>query len=245
MAAKKRRVSGDVPYFYSPDIITTKRLSTEEATHAFRVLRMELGDEVRVLDGAGRLYGGRLASKNVESALLSEVTLLESTPPVAAPLHLAIAPTKHIDRIEWLLEKLTELGADRVSLVVTERAVRRKVNMERLERIVICALKQSQRLSLPVLELFSSLEDFLTSSHLEEQRYIGYCGLEYERKVLTECFTTKQGSTFLIGPEGDFTPEEVAGAVATGFAPVVLTEQRLRTETAGLYVAMMHLLRNE
>ena len=243
MAAKKRKVSSEVAYFYVPDILATKRLSVEEAEHALRVLRMELGDEVRVIDGRGHLYRGILASKNVQSARLEELTLLEECPPSVAPIHLAIAPTKSIDRIEWLLEKLTELGVDRLSLVITERAIRRKVNSERLERIMTSALKQSQRLWDLKIELFSSLQEFLESDLLEPQRYIGYCGEEYERKVLSECFNTGEGSLFLIGPEGDFTPEEVQQAVACGFQPVRLTEQRLRTETAGLYVSMMHLLR--
>lgn len=227
------------PYFYEPNILTTHRLGEEEATHAFRVLRLGEGDEIHITDGRGRLYSAILAGSSVKEPNVESLCLIDELQPRRPRLELAIAPTKNIERVELAFEKLTEVGLDRLSLVITERTIRRKINMERLERVMISAMKQSQKRNTVELRLFTSIAEYLQSD-LYEGRYIGYCGAQGKKRYISELFQKGIDSSFLIGPEGDFTPEEVALTMAEGFHPVALGDERLRTETAGIYVGILH-----
>lgn len=236
---KSKQTIEERPYFYEPDILANQRLGDEEANHAFRVLRLKAGDEVYIADGRGHLYRATLVGSSVKESVIEGLQLIEELQIKRPRLELAIAPTKNIERIELALEKLTEVGLERLSLVITDRTIRRKVNMERLERVMVSAIKQSEKLSVVELRLFGSMKEYLQSD-LYEGRYIGYCGEQAEKRYITELFQRGKDSSFLIGPEGDFTPDEVVQAIAKGFHPVALGDERLRTETAGIYAGILH-----
>lgn len=243
--AKRRTKEEEIAYFYVPDIKVTKKLSEEEANHAFRVLRLVPGTLVYITDGQGNLYSAKLDERNPKSAKIADLALVETQVLERPPLQLSMAPTKNIDRVELVVEKLTELGIEKLSLVLTERAIRRKVNLDRMHRIMVAAMKQSEKLSTVEIEVYDSMSDFVSSGNLHEGKYIGYCGEEYPKIELKECFEKGVGSTFLIGPEGDFTPEEVSVATEAGFKAVSLGRERLRVETAALYVGMLHHILND
>lgn len=231
------------PYFFEPDILSTQRLGEEEASHAFRVLRLKAGDNVYITDGRGHLYSASLVGSSVKETAIEGLQLIQELQLSRPRLELAIAPTKNIERIELALEKLTEVGLERLSLVVTDRTIRRKVNMERMERVMISAMKQSEKLSTVEVRLFTSIKEYLKSD-LYEGRFMGYCGEQVEKRYITEVFQSGKDSSFLIGPEGDFTSDEVALAMAKGFQPVALGDERLRTETAGIYAGILHHILN-
>ena len=235
--------SEDQPLFYAPLIPSSLTLPNEESRHLYRVLRLREGATIRVTDGRGSLYSATVTYPDPES---SEIILNEELPSVPisqASFHLAIAPTKNIDRIEWLLEKLTECGILHFHLVITERTIRNRVNTERLERILVSAMKQSLRSHLPSLTLHDSLAAFLDTD-LPPQRFIGYCADHIAKQDIHPLYRPNLSTTVLIGPEGDFTEEEVRLCLKHDFTPVSLDPSRLRTETAGLYVGMLHLFSN-
>lgn len=240
---KNKQFIEERPYFYEPDILSTLSLGEEEANHAFRVLRLKAGDEVYITDGMGHLYQATLVGSTIKEPIIEGIQLIDELRLTRPRLELAIAPTKNIERIELVLEKLTEVGLERLSLVITERTIRRKVNMERMERVMISAMKQSEKLSTVELRLFDSMRKYLESD-LYEGRFIGYCGLQDKKKNISELFQKGRDNSFLIGPEGDFTPEEVDAAMEKGFQPVSLGNERLRTETAGLYAGILHHILN-
>lgn len=244
MAKSKGDKQVELSYFYVPDIKETKMLSESEAQHAIRVLRLQTGTLIHITDGQGRLYTGILDGNNPKSATVTDLHLVREELPYRPYLHVAIAPTKNADRIEWTLEKLVEVGVDKVSFVVTDRTIRSRVNMERMERIMVAAVKQSEKLRTVELDMVKGLDEFLKNDESDD-KFIAYCGAEYERKELKDCFTKGRSATYLIGPEGDFTPEEVRDAVSAGYEVVSLGRERLRTETAGLYVGMLHQILND
>lgn len=244
MAKSKARLGEDIPYFYVPDIAESCELTLEEAKHAYRVLRLSSGDRINISDGRGHLYSAYLSGGSPKEPTVSDLMLIGETDGVSPKMELAIAPTKNIDRIEWVLEKLTEVGMSRLSLVITERTVRQNINMDRLDRLMVAAMKQSEKLWRVELNLYGSLAQYLSEVSYEG-RYIGYCAEVGEKWELKELFVKGRDSSFLIGPEGDFTSEEVRIAMDYGFLPVSLGRERLRTETAGLYVGMLHHLFND
>ena len=206
--------------FYSPDVEETGMLPEGESAHCCRVLRMAAGDELEVTDGKGALYRCRLADANPKGAY-AEVISREVVEREWGPrITLAIAPTKNADRMEWLVEKV----------------------VDRLDKIIISAMKQSLKCVLPTLRGLVDIEDFL----MEERggrKYMGYCADDFERLDFSREYDGISDVTILIGPEGDFAPEEVEAAVKSGFVPVTFGKSRLRTETAGMYgVAAAHTL---
>ena len=205
-------------------------LSEEEAGHALRVLRLAEGERILLVDGKGtraeaelRLDGKRDASAIVHSRIHIERER-------KAVIHLAVSPTKNIDRFEWLLEKATEIGVDRITPLMTARTERDRLRTDRLDKILIAAMKQSQRSWLPILD--KPLPLSAVQALPAVQRLFGWC--EGDRTTLQEAYAPAREVLILIGPEGDFAPEEAAGLVATGFLPVSLGEARLRTETAAI-----------
>lgn len=239
----KDNMIGDLPYFYAPNISASLTLPLDEAKHAFKVLRLDVGADILVTDGNGKLFSAKIVNKSFKEQNLSDLRLVYTSPQMLPRLEVAIAPTKNIDRIEWALEKLTEIGITRFSLVITEHTIRRRVNMERLERIVVSAMKQSEKLRTVELNIFTSLKEYL-SQLAYEGRYIGYCAYIFEKKELRDAFVPGLDNSFLIGPEGDFTREEVELAISYGFNTVSLGSERLRTETAGIYVGILHHILN-
>lgn len=233
----------DFPLFVVPDVELTGCLSEEESHHASRVLRMQVGDRMYVTNGAGDLY---LAELREASGKELPVQLIEKVP-VTAPshpeLHMAVTPLKNADRTEWLLEKLVEVGLGTFSLVMTERTVRKHIKMQRLEKVMLAAMKQSRKRTMTQLTQYESLDEFCDLS-FSGQKFIAYCGEEYPKQELAKVLKPAMPTLVLIGPEGDFTPEEVRRAVECGFVPVSLGQERLRSETAAMYAGMLHHILN-
>ena len=148
-------------------------------------------------------------------------------------LHVAIAPTKNIDRLEWFLEKATEIGIDEITPLLCEHSERKTIKKERLQKIIRAATKQSLKYQIPKLNTILPFKEFLKEPK-EGQLFIGYCGNDFEKQSLKKCIITKNKITILIGPEGDFSPKEIELAIANKFIAVTMGESRLRTETAGL-----------
>ncbi len=221
--------------FYAPDIETTAKLPADESAHAVRELRRRPGDEVEVVDGRGTLYRCRLVTDDHRGAVV-EIVGRVPLPKVWKPyITVAVAPTKHLDRMEWLVEKLVEIGVDRIVPLRCARSERKEIKAERLERIAVSAMKQSLKAVMPRIDPMTSLSSFLSETRCTgEECYIGYCDAETPRLLLAKAYTPGADVKILIGPEGDFSPEEVVSARAAGYIPVTMGDNRLRTETAAL-----------
>ncbi|MBQ8157847.1 MAG: 16S rRNA (uracil(1498)-N(3))-methyltransferase [Prevotella sp.] len=231
-------------YFYVPDAATVNELPAEEASHAVRVLRMQSGDEMMLMDGKGAFYRATVTLASSHHCLYDIVETLPQQPTWRGHLHLAIAPTKLMDRMEWMVEKMTEVGFDEMSLLDCQFSERRVVKLPRLEKIVVSAVKQSRKAWMPVLNELQSFKQFI-KNHPDGLRYIAHCYDEVHRVNLFDELRSQQvGQSdqdiiVMIGPEGDFSIEEVRMAVEAGFVSVDLGKIRLRTETAGLSAVMM------
>jgi 16S rRNA (uracil1498-N3)-methyltransferase len=214
--------------FYAPSLQSGQshyQLSEEESKHCVKVLRMQVGVPIELIDGKGLQAFTILEDAHPKRSLLRIESRIfhEKTP----PLHIAMAPTKNMDRIEWYLEKATELGLSKLTFLLCEHSERKQVNTERLEKIAIAAMKQSKRFYLPEIEGPIRFENFLQShpkgyfGHCEEGEKIGMNGLNGTLP-------------FLVGPEGDFSTSEIAAALESGYKAVEMSTFRLRTETAAL-----------
>ena len=231
--------------FYAPDIANDPRLPEMESGHCVRVLRHREGDIIEVVDGKGRLYKCIIAEARPKAVLIDIIESAIQPDPWPQNITVAVAPTKNIDRMEWMIEKLTEIGINRFVPVKCDHSERKELKIERIEKIAVSAMKQSLKASLPLLEPVTPLRQFVQSlPDSLRNRYICYCNDDmYDRRTLTESYTSNNDSVVLIGPEGDFSPEEVTFAVSHGFIPVSLGPCRLRTETAAIVAAdTIHIL---
>lgn len=221
----------------------TAFLNEEESGHCTRVLRKKKGDLVHFTDGKGNLYEGKIVEENPKKCSLQIIKAFPNQSKRSFYTHLAIAPTKNIDRMEWLVEKLVEIGIDEISFFLGERSERKQLNINRLEKITLSAMKQSLKFTLPKLNDLRKFSDLLKTIDTQ-QKFIAY--LPQEKPQLLKNQLVKDSSyTILIGPEGDFSPNEVKLALQMGFSPVSLGESRLRTETAGLVACHTVQLLNE
>ncbi len=219
--------------FYAPDILNRQILSEEESRHAVKVLRLTSGSEIELLDGKGGKYRAKITLAHQKRCEFEILEQIENTPLAkSGRLHIAIAPTKSMDRLEWFVEKSTEIGVDEITPILCRFSERKKLKLERLEKIIISASKQSQRVHFPILNPFISFREFVTQS-LTGNRFIAHCYNTQKEPLFDVCHKNID-TTVLIGPEGDFSREEVQTAVDNQFVPVTIGEQRLRTETAGL-----------
>ena len=234
-----------MPRFYCPDIATTQMLTADESGHCVRVLRMHEGDVIEVVDGKGVLYDCRITAADSKRCRVDIIGSHEQQPSWGHSITIAFAPTKHIDRNEWLVEKCTEIGVDRIVPLSCKNSERKNFNVERMRKIVVSAMKQSLKSTLPLLEDMTRFKTFMDEPHAGD-RFIAYCDplLPREQRMdLTACYKPMHDVTILIGPEGDFAPEEVAQATALGYVPITLGASRLRTETAAVMAcAMIHTL---
>lgn len=242
--------------FYTPDIKTTCTLTEEESAHCVQVLRTERGEEILVTDGAGTLFHCRVTNPHRKHC---EVEILAEEQPEALHegyVHIAIAPTKNIDRLEWMIEKCTEIGVDEITPLLCEHSERKVVNQERLNKILIAAAKQSLKTRFPRLNPLTRLDAFVAETK-EDDRFIAHCMSEEEKEslqsnyeatdsknALQEVVQRGNSTVVLIGPEGDFAPKEVALALGQGYKAVSLGKARLRTETAGLAACLTVVLKN-
>lgn len=219
--------------FYTPDIEGDYyTLNPEESKHCVRVLRFEQGEPVSLVDGRGNWYNGmidRADARGCGVRILEKIARYGCRP---FRLHIAVAPTKNIDRIEWMLEKCTEMGIDEITMLHTEHSERKVVKEERLEKVIVAAMKQSLKACLPKLNAVADFRKFIPACG-ETQKLIAHCH-EGLKKRLDEVYIPGNDVVILIGPEGDFSEDEVTWAEKHGFVPVTLGTSRLRTETAGI-----------
>jgi 16S rRNA (uracil1498-N3)-methyltransferase len=219
--------------FYTPDINgNSYQLNEEESKHWIRVLRLTLGDEVHLTDGCGTLYTTRISDAHPKACRVEVVHREENVGRHHYFLHLAVAPTKNMERYEWMLEKITEIGIDIITPVLCEHSERRVFKHERAEKIVVSAMKQSLKTKLPELQELTDVKQ-LISAPFDGEKFICHCA-EGERLLLPQALQTCSNALILIGPEGDFSSEEIALALQYGFKSVSLGDTRLRVETAAL-----------
>lgn len=224
----------EVHLFLAPDIAQTGELPAEEAAHAVRVLRMKEGDPVVITDGNGRFYEGEISIASPKHCSINITRDYAGEALWRGNIHLAVAPTKNMDRIEWFAEKATEIGFDRLTFLNCKNSERRVIKTERVEKIVVAATKQSHKAWKPVVEEMINFDKFIKQP-FEGQKFIAHCWTDpAEMPFLADVVKNDGPCLILIGPEGDFSQEEVKQAEAAGFQPISLGKSRLRTETAAL-----------
>jgi 16S rRNA (uracil1498-N3)-methyltransferase len=231
--------------FYTNEIRNEQAFfSEEESRHMMKAYRKRPGDEVRFTDGQGLIYTGVLfqEGKRTVGAHITETTHQERS--WSGKLTMAVAPTKNFNRIEWLIEKLVELGVDRIVPIMTERSERKKWKHDRVQRIVVAAMKQSLKAHLPEIIDPVDFKDFVRSWDSELTVYIGHC--EEGQKLPLPNIVSKDGDVcFCVGPEGDFSPDEIKEAITSGAEAIDLGRERLRTETAAFKMAVAFHLQND
>jgi len=219
--------------FYEPQIKQNLCLNEEESRHAVKVLRLSAGDLLYVVDGNGGFYTSKVKSTQSKKCELMIVEEKQEYEKKDFYIHLIIAPTKNMDRMEWMLEKCVEIGIDEISFIQTRYSERKEIKTQRLEKIAIGAMKQSLKAYLPKINEMISWKEFLKREYSDSQKMMAHLE-EGDRKLIQHFAQPKGKYAILIGPEGDFSPEEIKQAIEKGFQPVTLGNSRLRTETAGL-----------
>ena len=232
-------------YFYCPDIDEQQAsftLDEAESKHISRVLRLAVGNEIMLLNGKGLIFQCELTSVGKQCTVnIIQFTKVEEEQP---NIHIAIAPTKNNDRLEWFIEKTTEIGINEITPIICSNSERKVVKEERLLKTAIAAMKQSSRAFLPQINEAIKLKDFLKTCNAK-QKFIAHC-YEENQQHLKELYTLGKDVVLLIGPEGDFSLEEVEIAIKKhNFIPISLGKNRLRTETAGVYACTTIKIINE
>ena len=222
--------------FYIPNFSPTEIEQTfdrEESRHIVKVLRMTEGNTIKITNGKGSFFTAEIINANPKGCLVK--MLSEGIqPPLSYQLHLAVAPTKLNERYEWFLEKATEIGISKITPIICDHSERKSIKPERYEKIIQSAMKQSLKAFLPILNEAVSFKDFIESEIPSEGlKCIAHCE-ETDKKSLKEVLTANKKVIILIGPEGDFSSQEIELAKQAGFLPVTLGESRLRTETAAI-----------
>lgn len=231
--------------FYTTDIQNNIAIfHDEEAHHCTQVLRKRLGDSIAFVDGKGWFYEGAIIEIAKKTVTLQITKRWEDTHRWDFQIHIAIAPTKNIERFEWFLEKATEIGVDTITPLLCEHSERKNIRLGRLEKILVAATKQSLKATLPVLHDLTPFSEFLQKQLPDHQKFIAYLG-EIANPHLKNVYLKKENATILIGPEGDFSTKEIQKALDQGFKGVSLGDSRLRTETAGMVACHTLQLMNE
>lgn len=227
-------------YFFVPDALHQKELPHDEATHATRVLRLAGGDEIFLIDGEGNFHRAEVTLASPKHCCYEIAETMPQQRQWQGKIHLAIAPTKMMERMEWMAEKATEVGFDELSFLSCDFSERKKLRIDRIEKIVVAAVKQSRKAWMPKLNDTEPFRQFV-SRERDGLKFIAHCYKEIERKdFYTELQKVgkTENVTVLIGPEGDFSVDEVKLAMENGYVPITLGTSRLRTETAGLSAVM-------
>ena len=215
-------------------------LNNEEARHCGKVLRKQMGDTIQAFDGKGNLHTATIQQISKQH-VQARITATQHTPPPSYRIHLAIAPTKNISRLEWCIEKGCELGITSITPLLCRRSERKVIKPERLQKIILSAIKQSQKTHLPILHELTSVKDYLQQSFSGSQ-HICHCAYE-TNPHLASTYMASSDIHIMIGPEGDFHEDEIQAALASGFQDTGLGMERLRTETAGVYaISIIHTL---
>jgi 16S rRNA (uracil1498-N3)-methyltransferase len=220
--------------FYAPDLMQKNILPEEESAHAVKVLRLKSGDEIYIVDGKGGFFRSRITMPHQKKCEFEIIEQLENPDKRNYRIHIAIGPTKNIDRFEWFIEKAVEIGVDQITPVITRYSERKIIKPERLEKIIISASKQSLKAGFTILNPLCEFSEFVEKRRATQQ-FIAHCYSEGEKKLLQSAYQKNKDAVVLIGPEGDFSNEEVETAINQyHYIPVSLGESRLRTETAGI-----------
>jgi len=234
--------------FYTPELTqgtATFVLNEDESKHCVRVLRMNVGDKIQLVNGLGGFYVAEITDANPKKCVVKVIDEKQEIGKRKWKLHIAIAPTKNNDRTEWFVEKATEIGVDTISFIDCKNSERTVIKTERVEKVAVSAMKQSLKAYLPQLNEIINFKKFIDSLKEDSsQKYIAHC-IDTEKRQLKGVYPKAHNAIVLIGPEGDFTTDEVAYAIANGFIPVSLGESRLRTETAALYACTVLNVINE
>lgn len=231
-------------FFYAPQASTTDELPADEAAHAVKVVRLTEGDELMLMDGQGTFYRAEVSVATGKRCLYRIVEAMPQERQWPGRIHLAIAPTKMMDRMEWMAEKATEVGIDELTFLLCRFSERKVVKTDRVERIVVSAVKQSHKAWMPKVNELTPFAQFI-KTHTEGARYIAHCYEEFPRTDLfgeLKALPKDEEATVLVGPEGDFSVDEVKLAIEAGYKSVSLGRSRLRTETAGLSAVMSYQL---
>ena len=221
--------------FYTPDIQsqTYYTLNEEESNHCNKVLRLNVGSTIYLIDGVGGFYTAEIVEAKKKAVLLNVTNKQTNFGQRNHHLHIAIAPTKNIERLEWFLEKATEIGVDEITPILCDRSERKVIKDERLEKVITAAVKQSLTAYHPKLNPLTAFQQFV-KQECGSNKLIAHCVENMERQSITQVNNQSNSFLVLIGPEGDFSPNEIALALQNGYKPVTLGNTRLRTETAGL-----------
>ncbi len=234
--------------FYCPDITPAGycTLDAEESRHAVRVLRLRNGDELHVTDGKGNLYHCKIVDADDRACVVESISTPESELSTHN-FHLAVAPTKNPSRMEWLVEKAVEVGVGGITLLQCDHSERSFLKTDRLEKLAVSAIKQSLHTVLPAINPAVNLREWLATGQypLNAQKLIAHCEADKPRTPMASALKPGVDTIVLIGPEGDFSEDEIALALEKGFIPVSLGPSRLRTETAALYAVCAFNLIND
>lgn len=226
--------------FYTPDIQSdqkTYQLSEEESKHAIRVLRLRVGDSVSLVDGIGGFFEAEISDAHPKRTQLGILSYRSDYKKRSYRLHIAVSPTKNIDRVEWFLEKATEIGIDEITPLLCDHSERKEVKLDRLNKIVVAASKQSLKAYVPQLNPMIPLDVLVDQVKNDPglTKGIAHCETESDKRFISQGFVANGNYLLLIGPEGDFSPREIERCRAAGFIPISLGESRLRTETAAVF----------
>ena len=222
--------------FYQPDI-QSNILSAEESLHAVKVLRLQVGDAIHIIDGIGGYHHAEITDAHPKRTAFQVVNTILEYGKRNYKLHIAIAPTKNIDRFEWFVEKAVEVGVDEITPLLSRYSERKQLKLERLEKIIVSAAKQSKKAYLPILHPLTSFQDFIQQAN-SASKFIAHC-YEEDKKELKDLVNQSSEILVMIGPEGDFSTEELELALENDYQPVTLGDSRLRTETAGVVAAVI------
>lgn len=231
----------EVRYFFAPDAVSTGELPPDEAIHAIRVLRLQPGSEIFLMDGSGAFHRAEITMVTNKKCAFQIVETQQQQRAWRGRVHLAIAPTKMMERMEWMAEKATEIGFDRLSFLSCRFSERTKLRADRIDKIVVSAVKQSHKAWKPVVSDITDFRHFI-DAHTHGHRFICHCYEEFPKKDLLACLPSvgdDDDVVILVGPEGDFSVDEVQYAIDHGYQSVSLGSSRLRTETAGLMAVAM------
>ena len=225
--------------FYSPDItIPIYNLTEEESKHCIRVLRLKINDTIYLIDGIGGYFKAIIMDDHPKKCIVKILEIEKKFKKSNFYLHIAIAPTKNMDRMEWFTEKATEIGINEISLIDCDYSERTIVKTERLKKVAIAAIKQSLKAYLPIINETVNFKKFIVSmTNFTGQKFIAHCNTSEGKEIthLKNQYHPLENAIILIGPEGDFSIEEIQLAIDNGFKEISLGESRLRTETAAIY----------
>lgn len=222
----------DKTIFYTPHILNNNELPADEAQHCIKVLRKKEGDEILLTDGKGYFYEAIILQANHKHCIVDIQKSIHQDKSWTFNLQIAFAPTKNMDRVEWFAEKATEIGIDHFSPILCNHSERKEIKNQRIEKILVSAMKQSEKAYLPQLDELQNFADIIKQP-FDGKKFIAHC-YEGEKSLLKDVYKQRENAFILIGPEGDFSETEVAEAILNGFEPISLGESRLRTETAAL-----------